>query len=83
VFDAFDIAFAMRGCRRQILETLNQRGSAVSDAELATMLRLPRKTVSADLAQLAEGIRATGPYSEYNGTSRDDHRVRRVDARCP
>jgi DNA-binding IclR family transcriptional regulator len=54
MFDALDIEFATHGCRRQILETLHQRASALSDAELATTLRLPRKTVSADLAQLAE-----------------------------
>jgi predicted transcriptional regulator len=54
VFDALDIEFATHGCRRQILETLHQHASAVSDEELATTLRLPRKTMSADLAQLAE-----------------------------
>jgi predicted transcriptional regulator len=54
VFDALDIEFATHGCRRQILETLHQCASAVSDAELATTLRLPRKTVSVDLAQLAK-----------------------------
>lgn len=54
MFDALDIEFATHGCRRQILDLLSRRGSGVSDAELATTLRLPRKTVSADLAQLAE-----------------------------
>jgi hypothetical protein len=67
MFDALDIEFATHGCRRQILETLHQRASAVSDAEVATTLRLSRKTVSADLAQLAAKV--------HHARSVTDHRV--------